>query len=96
MSEIRNIDKGAPPSKIFQLPKGYKKVDNIVMAMGMDFGSMEKNNGTAPVSQESNKDTPKKPFKMPNINKKSIEKTIQGLGDKLKNLYSFTGLMSNC
>ncbi|MCD4675766.1 MAG: DUF4412 domain-containing protein [Desulfobacula sp.] len=85
MSEIRNIDKGAPSSKIFQLPKGYKKVDNIMMAMGMDFGSMKKNNEPAPVSRESNKDTQKKPFKMPNINKKGIEKTIQGLGDKLKN-----------
>ena len=38
--EIRNIKKGAPDKKYFKLPKGYKEVDNIMAAMGMDFGRM--------------------------------------------------------
>lgn len=85
MSEIRNIDKGSPAKNVFRLPKGYKKVDNIMMAMGMDFKSMGNDSGDQPVQPGTPSGKEDKPFKMPEINKDTIEKSIQGLGDKLKN-----------
>ncbi|MFV9644726.1 MAG: DUF4412 domain-containing protein [Desulfobacterales bacterium] len=38
--EFRNIDKGEPSKKLFRRLTGYKKVDNMMAAMGMDFGAM--------------------------------------------------------
>ena len=38
--ELRNIDEGKPSKKMFRHPAGYKKVDNMMAVMGMDFGTM--------------------------------------------------------
>ncbi len=38
--EMQNIDTGTPPKQLFQLPKGYQKVDNMMAVMGMDLGAM--------------------------------------------------------
>ena len=38
--ELRNIDEGKPSKKMFRRPAGYKKVDNMMAVMGMDFGAM--------------------------------------------------------
>ena len=40
MSEIRNIEESTPPKKLFRLMPGYKKVHNLMAAMGMDIGAM--------------------------------------------------------
>ena len=42
--EFRNIDKGTPSKKFFRRPTGYKKVNNIMAVMGMDFAAMAKQN----------------------------------------------------
>ena len=89
--EIRNIKKGAPDKKYFKLPKGYKKVGNIMAAMGMDFGHM-KAPETAPAAAkvtskkkaESAKTSQEKAFKTPDIKGEDIEKTFKNLGNKLK------------
>jgi hypothetical protein len=38
--EMRNIDTGKPSKKMFHPMPGYKKVDNLMAVMGMDFGAM--------------------------------------------------------
>ena len=38
--EFRNIDKGKPSKKLFRRPTGYKKVNNVMAVMGMDFAAM--------------------------------------------------------
>ena len=38
--ELRNIDEGKPSKKMFRRPAGYKKVDNMMVVMGMDFGAV--------------------------------------------------------
>lgn len=81
ISEMRNIDKNGASKSDFKLPAGYKKVDNMMMVMGMDFGEMKAQ--TEKASQDDKKKTGK--FKLPEIDKKDVEKTIQNLGDKLKN-----------
>lgn len=40
--EIRNIDTSEPSKKLFRRLPGYKKVDNMMAAMGMDFAAMIK------------------------------------------------------
>ena len=40
--EFRNIDKEKPSKKIFRRPTGYKKVNNMMAVMGMDFAAMAK------------------------------------------------------
>jgi len=37
--EFRNIDKGKPAKKLFRRPVGYKKVNNMMAVMGMDFAA---------------------------------------------------------
>lgn len=75
ISEIRNIKTGAPSGSLFKLPKGYTKVDNMMLVMGMDFGNMGTHTNTEP-----DQDTPG------NQNSpQELEKALKGLGDKLKN-----------
>ena len=38
--EFRNIDKGKPSKKLFRRLTGYKKVDNMMAVMGLDFAAM--------------------------------------------------------
>ena len=40
ISEMRNIKEGEPPKKLMRLMPGYKKVDSMMAAMGMDLGAM--------------------------------------------------------
>ncbi len=42
ITELRNIKKGSPSGKHFRLPKGYKKVSNMMEVFGMNFEEMEK------------------------------------------------------
>ena len=37
ITELRNIKKGAPGNKYFEVPKEYKKVSNMMELMGMDM-----------------------------------------------------------
>ena len=41
MTELRNIKKGAPAGKYFEVPKEYKKVSNMMELMGMDMSGYE-------------------------------------------------------
>jgi len=93
--EIRNIKKGAPDKKYFQLPKGYK-VSNIMAAMGMDFGRMgvpetdetETTPAAAKVPSKKETDSSKtaqeKTFKNSDIKGEDIGKALKSFGDKLK------------
>ena len=38
--EFRNIDTGKPSKKLFRRPTGYKKVNNMMAVMGMDFAAI--------------------------------------------------------
>ncbi len=38
--EFRNIDTGKPSKKLFRRPTGYKKVNNMMAVMGIDFAAM--------------------------------------------------------
>lgn len=38
--EFRNIDMGKPSKKLFRRPTGYKKVNNMMAVMGMDFAAI--------------------------------------------------------
>ena len=38
--EFRNIDTDEPSKKLFRRPTGYKRVDNMMAVMGMDFAAM--------------------------------------------------------
>ena len=38
--EFRNIDTDEPAKKLFRRPTGYKRVDNMMAVMGMDFAAM--------------------------------------------------------
>ena len=40
MMEFRNIDTGKPSKKLFRRPTGYKKVNNMMAVMGIDFAAM--------------------------------------------------------
>ncbi len=40
IQEMRNINTDKPSKKLFQPISGYKKVDNMMAVMGMDFGAM--------------------------------------------------------
>ena len=40
IQEMRNIKTGKPSKKLFRPMAGYKKVDNMMAVMGMDFGAM--------------------------------------------------------
>ena len=42
MMEFRNINTGKPSKKFFRRPTGYKKVNNMMAVMGMDFAAMAK------------------------------------------------------
>lgn len=63
MTELRNIKKGSPAGKYFEIPKEYKKVSNMMELMGMDMsGHEEKPSKSAGEDKESGTGLP---FKLP-------------------------------
>lgn len=90
--EIRNIDKGAPDKKYFKMPKGYKKVDNMMAAMGMDFGRRKDSKTAAPgtTAPAATKVPSEKKAGSSKVSQtgEDIKNTFKSLGDKLKN-FSF-------
>ena len=63
ITELRNIKKGSPASKYFEIPKEYKKVSNMMELMGMDMsGHEEKPSKAADEDKESGS---RFPFKLP-------------------------------
>jgi hypothetical protein len=63
ITELRNIKKGSPASKYFEIPKEYKKVSNMMELMGMDMSEHEeKPSKTAGEDEESDTQLP---FKLP-------------------------------
>jgi hypothetical protein len=41
ITELRNLEKGMPAAKNFEIPKDYKKVSNMMAVMGMEFSQDE-------------------------------------------------------
>ncbi len=91
IQEMRNIKKGNPPKKYFTPLQGYKQVSNMMAVMGMDFGKMMEEDSkqdqpeekATPASNEM--DQQKSPSQDSDVDLDAIEKTIQGIGNKLKN-----------
>lgn len=90
ITELRNIKTGKQSKKLFKPLKGYKKVNNIMAVMGMDFSSMMREDDE-PQSQPDSESTAgsgnggnEQPEQGEDV-QKAIEETLQGLGDKLKN-----------
>jgi hypothetical protein len=72
MTELKNIKKGSPSSKYFEIPKEYKKVSNMMELMGMDMSEHEKKPSKA--AGEDKGSGSQFPFKLP--------KEIKGLFGK--------------
>jgi len=64
---IRKIKKGTPASKYFEIPKGYKKVANMMELMGMDMSEHKEKSSKA--AGEDKKSGSQLPFKLPKGNK---------------------------
>jgi Domain of unknown function (DUF4412) len=71
--EFRNIDTDKPSAKLFQPLPGYKKVDNMMLALGMDFAAM----GMA----DEDEDTPEPPQK--DIKDVSTEELMAGVSQMM-------------
>ena len=41
ITELRNLEKGMPAAKYFEIPKDFKKVPNMMAVMGMEFSEDE-------------------------------------------------------
>jgi hypothetical protein len=63
MTELRNIKKGAPAGKYFEVPKEYKKVLNMMELMGMDR-SEHREKPSKPAGQSKGSGS-QLPFKLP-------------------------------
>ena len=63
MTELRKIKEGTPASKYFEIPKGYKKVANVMELMAMDMSELEEK-PSKPVEEDESSDSPL-PFKLP-------------------------------
>ncbi len=62
VTELRNIKKGKPPARLFEIPPGYKKVGNDMGALFMNMGGMK----MPPAGQQGGgKGEMKLPFKLP-------------------------------
>ena len=64
IQEMRNIKTGKPSKKFFKPTSGYKKVDNMMAVMGMDFGAMMKEDKT---ENDDEKDSQAPPQNIENI-----------------------------
>jgi hypothetical protein len=63
MTELRNIKKGSPANKYFEIPEGYTKVSNIMELMGMDMSEHERQ--PSKNADEDNETGSHLPFKLP-------------------------------
>ena len=63
MTELRNLKEGTPANKYFEIPKGYKKVTNVMELMDMDMSELEEK-PPEPAGKEEPSDSPL-PFKLP-------------------------------
>ena len=76
IQEMRNIKTGKPSKKLFRPLTGYKKVDNMMAVMGMDFKAM--------MAQENAKEAEVQPQNMEEIDtKKMMEQMSQAMGDNM-------------
>jgi hypothetical protein len=63
MTELRNLKEGTPASKYFEIPKGYKKVANVMELMDMDMSELEEK-PPEPAGKDEPSDS-RLPFKLP-------------------------------
>ena len=63
ITELRNIKKGSPAGKYFEVPKGYKKVSNMMELMGMDMSEHEEKPPKA--AGEDEESGSHRPFQLP-------------------------------
>jgi Domain of unknown function (DUF4412) len=63
ITELRNIKKGSPASKFFEIPKEYKKVSNMMELMGVDMS--ERKEKPSKAAGEDKESDPQFPFKLP-------------------------------
>ena len=70
--EFRNIDTGKPSKKLFRRPTGYKKVDNMMAVMGIDFGDMAR-------EKRASRNKSRQPAPQKNINDVNVEEIMAGL-----------------
>ncbi|MCK5233015.1 MAG: DUF4412 domain-containing protein, partial [Desulfobulbaceae bacterium] len=71
-TEFRNIKKGKPSKKLFKHPKGYKKVDNMMAAMGIDFVAMAG-------ERRASRDKARKSAPQKNINDIDVEEMMASM-----------------
>lgn len=63
ITELRKIKEGTPASKYFEIPKGYKKVANVMELMDMDMSKLEEK-PSVPAGEDEPSGSPL-PFKLP-------------------------------
>ena len=63
VTELRNIKKGAPAAKYFEVPREFKKVSNMMELMGMDMSERGKDSPEA--TDNGNTSGSQFPFKLP-------------------------------
>jgi len=91
LSELRNIVTQEPSANLFDPISGYTQVKSMMAVMGIDFSGDEspdsatnETHGTAASSRNDSSDPVDKTFKLSDIKKEDIEKTIHNIGSKLK------------
>ena len=70
--EFQNIKKGKPSKKLFKRPTGYKKVDNMMAAMGIDFAAMAR-------EKRASRNKARKPGPQKNINDIDVEEMMASM-----------------
>jgi hypothetical protein len=76
ITELRNLEKGVPAAKYFEIPKDYKKVPNMMAVMGLEFSEDEGEDATLEEEDANPRnrsfDLPKdmKNFKLPSSQQK--------------------------
>ena len=94
IEEMRNIDTGKPSKKLFRPMAGYKKVDNMIALMGMDFGAMmaqeqamdeeeEPQTTPNPKAWEKKKPAAKQPAVPQNPGNMDISKIMEQIGENM-------------
>lgn len=82
IQEMREIKTGKPSKKKFKPLSGYKKVDNMMAVMGMDFGAM-----MAQDEAKEDRAMQEKPEKQPNMENMDVNKIMeqmsQAMGDNM-------------
>ena len=70
--EFRNIDTGKPSKKLFRRPAGYKKADNMMAVMGMDFAAMAR-------EKRASRNKSRQPAPQKNINDVNVEEMMANM-----------------